>query len=562
MPTAGNPVPDTIPLSLAIERYFEVALYLLAFTGFGTLASTGGLDTATIVLVSGALLFRGYLLVKRRTLHISERWTTILTVAYIAFYLVDYFFLSGGFLNATVHLVLFVMVMRLFSAQRRRDQYFIAVIAFLMVLAAAVLTVDSIFLLAFAGFMLVAVVTFILMEMSHASGKANILAKETADARAYRHMAFSLAGTAPVIVVFILLGAAMIFFLLPRFSAGYLSAYSPGSQLSTGFSDKVELGSIGRIQQSSAVVMHIHIDGDQAGGYDLKWRGVTLSDFDGKTWANPHRLYRLPRVPNGPFILSSGPGTAYRYERRIHYEVLMEPMGSSVFFLAPEARSLAGNYSLIGTDGDDSFFNLDLEHPVERYEASSILSQGEGSNSDFEKTVSPQVLKRYTKVPSLDPRIPLLAERVGGSAPDDYGKALAIETYLKTNFGYTLELPSAIQPDPLSNFLFERKKGHCEYFASAMAIMLRTQGIPSRVVNGFRTGEFNDVSSQYVVRASNAHSWVEAFFPGRGWVSFDPTPAGSGEMHTGWSRLMLYLDAAASFWREWVISYDFGHQRL
>ena len=79
---------------------------------------------------------------------------------------------------------------------------------------------------------------------------------------------------------------------------------------------------------------------------------------------------------------------------------------------------------------------------------------------------------------------------------------------------YTLQLSRTVPHDPLANFLFERKQGHCEYFASSMAVMLRTLGIPSRVVNGFRTGEFNDLTSQYVVRASNAHSWVEAYFPG------------------------------------------------
>ena len=99
----------------------------------------------------------------------GERWTSFLTLGYVAFYVVDYFLLSGGFLNATVHLVLFVMVVRLFSAHRDRDYYFLSVIAFLMVLSAAVLTVDSIFLMAFAGFILTAVVAFILMEMRHAS---------------------------------------------------------------------------------------------------------------------------------------------------------------------------------------------------------------------------------------------------------------------------------------------------------------------------------------------------------------------------------------------------------
>jgi hypothetical protein len=78
-------------------------------------------------------------------------------------------------------------------------------------------------------------------------------------------------------------------------------------------------------------------------------------------------------------------------------------------------------------------------------------------------------------------------------------------------------------------------------------------------VTGFRGGEYNDLTGQYVVRASDAHSWVEAYFPGSGWISFDPTPAGSPTEQ--WSRMDLYLDAAASFWREWIINYDVGHQR-
>jgi transglutaminase-like putative cysteine protease len=564
MPSVRQFPHETIPLRDAIGRYFEVALYLLAFTGFGTLASTGGLDVPTTLLVCSALLFRGYLLAKRETLQVSERWTTILTIAYVGFYLIDYFYLSGGFLTATVHLVLFVMVVRMFSAQRDRDHYFIAIIAFLMVLAAAVLTVDSIFLAAFAGFLLVAVVTVILMEMNHAARKASIQSKETSDARAYRHMAMSLASASPVIVLFILMGAAAIFFVLPRFSAGYLSAYAPSNELTTGFSDRVQLGSIGTIQQSSAVVMHIKIDGDRTGAYDLKWRGVSLSEFDGRTWSTPHLRDRITPQSNGEFHLNTRLSRAAPSprEQTIHYQVLLEPFGSNVFFLAPTALTLRGNYRAIAIDSGTAVFNLDLEHSVERYEATSLITRDDAPRVLSER-VSPEMLAPDLRLPAmLDPRIPLLAEQVSASATDNYNKALAVENYLKTKFGYTLQLPRVPPHDPLANFLFERRQGHCEYFASAMAVMLRSLGIPSRVVNGFRSGEFNDVSSQYVVRASNAHSWVEAYFPDRGWISFDPTPAATSELRTGWGRIMLYLDAAASFWREWIVSYDVGHQRL
>jgi protein-glutamine gamma-glutamyltransferase len=561
---ASHSASATIPLPVAVERYFEVAIYLLVFTGFGCLASTGGLDIPTVFLVSAALLFRGYLLGTRRKLVISERWTTALTLVYVAFYLADYFLITGSFLSATVHLVLFVMVVRIFSAHRDRDYYFLSIIAFLMVLAAAVLTVDSTFLLAFAGFMLVAVVTFILMEMRHAAGKATIHSKDTTDARAYRHMAFSLAGASPVLVLFILLGAAGIFFILPRISAGYLSAYAPGKELSTGFSDHVQLGQIGEIQQSSSVVMHIQIDGDRGGEYDLKWRGVTLSLFDGRSWSNPHGQYLVPRLPGGGFLLSGSELTARKNNAHsIHYRVLMEPVGTNVFFLAPTPRLLEGTYRAVSMDGGGGVYDLDPEHPVNLYEASSILSQPDPRElRQTSVPYPPEILANYLQFPAVDPRIPKLAEQITSSFNNNYDKALAIETYLRNNFGYTLQLSRTTPKDPLAEFLFERKRGHCEYFASAMAVMLRTQRIPSRVVNGFRTGEFNDITSQYLVRASNAHSWVEVYFPGRGWISFDPTPAGPAELHTGWGRTMLYLDAMASFWREWIIDYDASHQQL
>src|SRR3989442_11312538 len=208
MSSADTVRPVKAPLPASMQRHFEVVLYLMVFTGFATLASTGGLGAITVAMVSVALLFRGYLLIKGRTQLIAERWTSFLTLGYVAFYLADYFLFSRGFLNATVHLVLFVMVVRLFSAHRDRDYYFLSAIAFLMVLAAALLTVDSVFLLGFAGFMLTAVVAVILMEMRHISTKAAIHSHRDSDnhsdqwsgERMSRRMATSLVVASPVLV--------------------------------------------------------------------------------------------------------------------------------------------------------------------------------------------------------------------------------------------------------------------------------------------------------------------------------------------------------------------------
>src|SRR3984893_14271536 len=212
MPRA-TPQLDVIPLGQAINNYFELSIYLLVLMGFGTLASTGGLDLLTILLVGTALALRGYLLAKRRRIVISERWTTPLTIAYFVFYAADYFLLSRNFLPATVHLVLFAVVVRTFSLRRDRDYTMLAILAFLMVLASAVLTVDSVFLFFFAAFMLMAVVTFVLMEMKRSGRTARFQARHSRDAYEHRRLAFSLARITPALVLMILAGAAGVFFL-------------------------------------------------------------------------------------------------------------------------------------------------------------------------------------------------------------------------------------------------------------------------------------------------------------------------------------------------------------
>jgi protein-glutamine gamma-glutamyltransferase len=558
---ASSAHPGSSNLPASIERYFQVSLYLMVLTGFGTLASTAALDLPTVALVGMALLVRGVLLAKRTEMQLPERWVTYLTLGYGVFYVADLTTFSGNFLTATVRLALFGMVIRIFSVQKDRDHYMLAILSFLMILAATVLTVDSVFLFAFAGFALMAVATFVLMEMRRSVRSATVPVRDQGDQPVHRRMAFFLAGASPVLVLLIMLGACAIFFLLPRMSAGYLSSYATGADMATGFSDRVQLGRIGQIQQSSAVVMHIQIDGDTRGAYDLKWRGIALSAFDGKSWSNPSEQYTLSRQGDGRFFLWPAQ-SGLRKGHRIHYRVLMEPVGTSVFFLASRPQYISGNYRSVATDRNDAVYDLDPLHPISLYDAESDLS--EPTSSELRKAggvYPPEFALTYLLVRSVDPRIPQLARQITAPAANNYDRAAALEHYLMTNFGYTLQLPRMAPKDPLADFLFQRKQGHCEYFASSMAVMLRTLGIPSRVVNGFRTTEFNDLTSTYVIRASSAHSWVEAYFPGYGWISFDPTPASPPITETGWNRMMLYLDALASFWREWVINYDASHQR-
>ena len=562
--SAASQAPGLV--SAAVDRYLQFCLYLMMLTGFGTLAATGQLDWLSVTVVMTALIIRGAMLIRGRQWLLPERWSQFLTLAYFAFYGIDFYFVSHSFITSTVHLVMFGLVVKLFSAQGTRDQLLLALLAFAMVLAASVLTVNSIFLLAFSAFLLMAVTTFMLLEMRRSAETAGVSIHHqtpTSEARLGR----SLSGAAPLLLFAILAGAAGIFFVLPRISTGYLSAYSPTSDLSTGFGDSVQLGRIGEIQQSNAAVLHVHIDGDVSGAYLLKFRGVALTNFDGRNWTHPAGEFVLPRTADGslvvvpPGVHVPNDGRHFQPAKPFHYRVLAEPLGSNVFFLPERPLLLRGEYNLVTMDADGAVYDRDRDRPLTRYEGTSDAALPE-QNASVAVPLPANIAGRYLQLPDLDPRIAPLAEQAAGSGGNDYERARAIEQYLARTFPYTLQLPDHEPADPLAYFLFERKRGHCEYFASSMAVMLRTLNIPARIVNGFSGGEFNDITRQYIVRARDAHSWVEAYFPDRGWVTFDPTPADPYATGNGsWQRWRLYADALSSFWREWIVNYDASHQR-
>lgn len=532
--------------------------------GFCALAGTGKLDVFSLVPVSFALLLRGYQLYKGTTVVIAERWTSYLTLFYFLFYLLDYFFLSESFVSATVHMVLFIMVIKIFSVQRDRDLIYLAVLSFLMVLAAAVLTVDTVFLLTFCLFMLTAMSTFVSMEMRRSERESLVIAISPRNENKFSRSLYSVAG---LLATFTLLVAVVIFFVLPRMNmGGYLQSLGSQTDFVSGFSETVNLGGIGRIQQSNAAVMHVQV---LHGAFpaDVKWRGVALANFDGHRWSNPAPDTAVLERLHGagldlwPLQVDHAPLYSRTHRSTFGYRVIMEPVGSYIFFLASSPLRVSGPYYEVGISNGGAVTKSDGGRTIDVYEGEADTSEpmpdpALQNSNDYNQEINAY----YLGLPEhLDRRIPALATTITVSATSNYGRAKAIEKYLRENLGYTLNLPGA-EADPLANFLFDRKKGHCEYFASSMAIMLRTLNIPSRVVNGFRGGEYNDLNHTYVIRGRDAHSWVEAFFPAYGWVTFDPTPSIPAEGNDTWSRLAMYMDAVHEMWREWVINYDFGRQ--
>src|SRR5436309_3462917 len=341
-----------------IQRFFEISLYFLLFTGFAMLAGTGQLDLLSLIFGISALLLRGYFLLRQIEGNVPERWTTYFTLIYLVFFALDYFLISQTFIGSLIHMVLFAAMVKIFSIHRDRDYVYLALLSFGMVLAAAVLTVDSLFFGLFCVFVLLAVMTFVSMEMrrSWILGEPSA-PSETRDLRDLRRLPASVLRACILLVASIVIGTIALFFLIPRTpSAGYLSALSSRSDLSTGFSEEVRLGEIGQLQQSSLVMMHIKFAPGTKIPRDLRWRGVALTNFDGRLWSNP-RENNVPQVTNAGAVVGltgSSPRLFFGHGQVVRYKVSLEPFGSRVFFVLPQAQSIEGRYQLVRIDSTAS----------------------------------------------------------------------------------------------------------------------------------------------------------------------------------------------------------------
>jgi hypothetical protein len=237
----------------------------------------------------------------------------------------------------------------------------------------------------------------------------------------------------------------------------------------------------------------------------------------------------------------------------------MQDTSSNVLFFAGVPEFLHVNSPFITRSPSGSYRVPPALPQAVSYTVYSYLPLPEGEIS--RKPLEPLERVEYLQLPPTDPRVAELAGEWTAGARTAARQAEAVETHLRRDFHYSLQQPKAPPADPIADFLFRRRQGHCEYFASAMAVMLRTMGIPSRVVTGFQSGEFNPVSGWLVIRASDAHSWVEAWLPQRGWTVFDPTPPDpNAGVVTPWTKLGYYLDAAETFWQEWILNYNLERQ--
>ena len=538
----------------AVNRFFEYSLLGMLTAGYCAVVGSGYLDWPTAVLALLGLCARALAVAGVIELEPPPRVVAALAIGYMGFFPVDYYYVSGTFLSATVHMVFFLAVLKMLTARTPRDYGYLKAIAGVELIAAAILSSGFSFLVYLAIFVLFAIAALASGEVRRAAGSQAIVARG-----GLRAFSRGLAGLSICLFAGILLMTAGLFLVLPRTAQAAFERFVPQRYRLAGFSNTVTLGEIGRIKQSSAPVMHVR--SYQGEGFlPVKWRGAALAEFDGKRWFNPPGQEQTVPVEDGLVKVRTATEGASRGPNVI-YQVHLEPLVADTLFFAGTVETINIDVPFLRSSRGGAF------HVPPRFGGRGLNYSAYGflPNEWAEGRYTAQLpgfaFRELLTLPALDPRISALALQMTQGAETPAAKARLLERRLRQDYGYTLELLAQPVDDPLAYFLFERRKGHCEYFASSMAVMLRTLGIPSRVITGFQSGVYNPLTGWQVVRASDAHSWVEAWIEGRGWTTFDPTPFDTSGSGLGlFTRLSLVSDAVSQFWQDWVMSYDKGRQ--
>ena len=567
---------------MSFTTYFRTISYVMIGVAMLALLMAGGLNLGLATGFVGVMLLSWFL--EDTKWQLPERIGLGIVLLSIPLFYLDWQYQKAvgepaerlG-VNALAHLIVFLSAVKLLQVKKDRDWVFLYLISFFEVLLAAGLSFSPIFLGTLSLYLLTGLAAVTAFEIQKARRSVSLVETrllvppdsrvfKKSKRRKWRHSEAArlpLVAFALLVLIFVL--AMPLFLIAPRAGSAALTRAGGGTGHFVGFSESVTLGEIGNLKQDDGLVMHVRIE-DALPATALRWRGIALDEFTGRGWRKSQEARTGGNQKNnerGFFQL----GTTQALHHLTTQTVFLEPIESPVLFAAPKLIGIQGDFPYLRVDGEGSVQSRRHEFERIMYKAISDTTEPPLSALRSDLRPYPSSFSRYLQLPdNVDPRIGKYATQIilKSGALNRYDAARAIESELQTKFGYSLQM-KASGPDPLADFLFNVRTGHCEYFSTAMVVLLRTHGIASRVVNGFLPGEYNDAAGAFTVRQSDAHSWVEVYFPEtESWITFDPTPsAGRAEpVRTGLTaQLQKYAEAFELVWLQYVVGYDRQEQQ-
>jgi transglutaminase-like putative cysteine protease len=570
----------------------KLTSYLMVVCAFFALSFSGELSPLALVLTVAATIGSWFWEAPRvRLKRYAPVWavTSLLVLGYTLLRA----FLGGDFLIVGVEYLLFLLVAKLYNRSACRDYLHIYVLTFLMLVAGTVLNPEITYGVFFLGYVVATTWALILFHLRREM-EENFLLRHTEDRESEPVQVTRILNSRRIVGRRFFLGTALVslgvfaaasimFLTIPRIGFGLFSQNRRGGLSMAGFSDQVTLGGHGTIKSDNTVVMRVKADRPMAAReqVSLYWRGVAFDAYRGGRWQRSRvaprtawkSTYAGPVLEQYHMLYADHDASTRSLEERLEdstrQEIYLEPISEDVLFGA----SMPLRFEIATQPGPRRSRPQETRNDEMRYPHATgmkyvVHSQVDRPAPERMRAAPAQLPTGYHPYLQVPPEIPQrvadLARTITEGATTHYDKAAALEAWLKNNLSYTVEMRSPGEQEPIDFFLFSRKQGHCEYFASAMTIMLRTVGVPARNVNGFLGGEWNEYDEYIAVRARDAHSWVEVYFDGIGWVTFDPTPSSSGssegEVDGVTGRLRRFLDTLRFQWFQWVIEYDLHRQ--
>ena len=523
-----------------LHRRLVVGMGLVALAAF---AVGAGFETISSVLAALALFLA---LVWQPDSGLSQRlerfWLPFAAVLVLRA-LYHFFLIGDDVVIPVVDLLLLLLcaeALRSLDAPNDGRLYYLSLA---LLLAAAAYRPSILFAVAFVAYVALATVALVVGHIRRKTEQHGI--REALVGRRFLAGMTGLSGVT-------LLVSGVVFLAFPRLSRGWASRGEVVATSIAGFADQVSIGEHGsRIYPNPEIVLRVEFpDGTPDDLSGLHWRGRSYDRFDGVRWSRSTRL--PPSISPSQWYEAWGGG-------RVRQQIYAAPLDVDVLFALHPLLDVRSNNPGIEPLFDNAGDHIYWGSGAPSYEALSVSDRPASAALREARSGFSPARDFYTQLPPLPQRVSDLADSLAQGLDNNYDRVTAINDFFHAEFDYTLELPRSAEEATLDYFLFERGEGHCEYFSTAMVVLVRSLGVHAREVNGFLGGQWNQFGRYLAVTQNEAHSWVEVWFPGYGWVQFDPTPGGAGTSEAVMSWLWpgrFLFDGLQHRWNKWVLDYS------
>lgn len=569
---------------MRFAKVHKFSVYAVATLGLLALASGGALQGPIGIIVALGVIASWWAEGKWLESRSYARAQSVLLVSALFVQASRVIFTGHGLLDGAIEFAALLQVSRLAYRRTAAEYQQSTALALAQLIAATVLGAGLSYALCFLGFVITLPWALTLGHLRREiegnyladarAGRAGVPIDVARILRSRRVVGPGLLVGSSLLSLPIFAITAVLFVLFPRIGLGVFSLRQNRGQATAGLGDEVDLSGHGTIRDDPTIVLRIeppNLAPEPPPLRPFRLRGAAFDRYNGRLWsrhagtrANVHRdgaEYDLHPALGAEMVRQQG----YRITLDgLDPPVLLVPPGTVRLRVEPRIEAGYPRYPELTRDGASEvrYGAQDDLGLVYTAFVPTAIAEDMGFQSADRAPLNERARQRYLQLPEVSAEFLALSRRVTEGQSTAIDKARAVAQHLRS-YRYTLTIESGSAERPIEHFLFQSRAGHCEYFSTAMALLLRAAGVPTRNVTGFLGGSFNRYGRFYAIRQGDAHSWVEVYDARYGWLSFDPTPP-AREPAAAPKGLLTEVDALVEAmrarWRHYVVGFDLSTQ--